>query len=102
MKLSIISCLPAIDDMIYSVRRFSVTSVLSTIQLLSTSPICPPLKFFSYSLLSLSLSLSLHPALVNLSRALNRSDPAGCSALMHACSPLPQKEDEEEDEGTIQ
>jgi hypothetical protein len=35
---------------------------------------------------------------VNLSRAINRSDPAGCSALMHACSPLPQKEDDEEEE----
>ena len=35
---------------------------------------------------------------MNLSRALNRSDPAGCSALMHACSPLPQKDEDEEEE----
>ena len=38
-------------------------------------------------------------ALVNLSRALNRTDPAGCTALMHACSPSPT-DYEEDDEGT--
>ena len=37
-----------------------------------------------------------------LSRALNRVDPAGCSALMHACCPCPPPDNpdgEEENEG---
>ena len=41
-----------------------------------------------------------HAALACLSRALNRADPAGCTALMHACSPIPPSDqgDNEEDE----
>jgi hypothetical protein len=41
-----------------------------------------------------------HTALASLARALNRADPAGCTALMHACSPIPPSDhgDNEEDE----
>ena len=41
---------------------------------------------------------------MSLSRALNRVDPAGCSALMHACCPCPPPDcpdDEDGNEGKL-
>lgn len=41
------------------------------------------------------LSTSHEGTSSSLARALNRPDPAGCTALMHACSPPPSPNEEE-------